>query len=106
MDQDRLTAVAELWKAHREAAFPGRLRGTDVAGVEMVMLDSDVVGCVSTWLDNGGAVEDRWWDVLATCERQLERVVPELSGYEASYYRRLLDMTALVLDTASGSPSR
>ncbi|WIM98382.1 hypothetical protein ACTOB_001981 [Actinoplanes oblitus] len=71
----------------------------------MVLLDSDVAGCIGTWLDNGGAIEGPWWDVLSTCEQQLERVVPELSGYEASYCRRLLDMTALVLEAPSGSSS-
>lgn len=96
MDQDRLTTVAELWEAHRAAAFPGRLRGQDTAGVDMVMLDADVAGCVSRWLDGGGAIEARWWDVLATCERRLERVVPALSGHEASYYQRLLHMAVLV----------
>lgn len=99
-DQRRMMAVAELWKAHRAAAFPDRLRSTGISGVDMVMLDADVAGCVSGWLNNGGAVDERW-DVLATRVRELERVVPELSGYEAVYFKRLLDMTALVLEAPS-----
>jgi hypothetical protein len=100
MVEDRIAAVAQLYNAHREADFPDRLRAVDVAGVEMVMLDADVAGCVSTWLTSGGSTDDRLWDILATRERQLERVMPELSGQEAAYYRRLLDMAALIL----GSP--
>jgi len=38
--------------------------------------------------------------VLAACEQQLVTVTPQLAGYEASYYRNLLDMTALVLESA------
>ncbi|XVU21230.1 hypothetical protein ACQPZJ_28635 [Actinoplanes sp. CA-054009] len=72
-----------------------------MAGVETVMLDADVAGCVSAWLNNGGDLDDRRWDVLATRERQLERVVSELSDREAAYYQRLLDMTVLVLDSPS-----
>jgi hypothetical protein len=97
MDQHRMTVAAEVWKAHRDAAFPGRLRSADIAGVDIVMLDADVAGCVSSWLDNGGAIDDRRWDILASCERDLERVVPQLSGYEADYCQRLLDMTAVIL---------
>lgn len=48
MAEDRLAAVARLREAHLQAPFPRRLYGEDVAGVEMVMLDSDVAGCVST----------------------------------------------------------
>ncbi|WP_326557253.1 hypothetical protein [Micromonospora sp. NBC_01796] len=96
-DDDRIKAVAELWAAHREAAFPARLTAVDIAGVEMVMLDAGAAGCISTWLINGGDLDDRWWDVLAAREQDLARVVPHLAGYEASYYQRLLDMTALVL---------
>jgi hypothetical protein len=104
MDQDRMTAVAQLWKAHRDAAFPARLRSTDVAGIEMVLLDADVAGCVSAWLDNGD-MDDRRRECLVNRERDLARVVPELSGYEASYYQRLLDMTVMVLGTRGDSTS-
>ncbi|SBT45439.1 hypothetical protein GA0070611_3033 [Micromonospora auratinigra] len=81
-----------------DAAFPGRLRAVEVAGVHLVLLDSTVAGCVGSWLDHGGELGDRWWDVLAGCERELERVIPELSGDEAAYCRRLLEMTVLVLE--------
>jgi hypothetical protein len=104
MKVDRLRAVARLWKAHGDAAFAGRLRFVDVAGVEMVMLDADVTGCVNTWLNNNGTIDDWRWNVLAARERQLKRVVPELSGDEAAYYRRLLDMTVLVLDSSGDQP--
>jgi hypothetical protein len=69
----------------------------DIAGVEMVMLDVDAAGCISTWLINSGDLNDWWWDVLAAREQDLARVLPQLAGYEASYYQRLLDMKALVL---------
>ncbi|GAA3455649.1 hypothetical protein [Dactylosporangium matsuzakiense] len=71
-----------------------------MAGVEMVVLDADVAGCVSTWLRNGGNLDDQRRGYLAVCEQQLIRSMPELDGYEAAYYQRLLDMTILVL----GSP--
>ena len=97
--QDRMAAAAELWKTHCLAGFPGRLRSTDVAGVEMVLLDADVAGCISSWLNNDGPLSDRRWAVLASRERQLVRVLPELSGAEADYCQRLLDMTDLVINS-------
>lgn len=99
MDRERVGAVAVLWEAHLGGAFPGRLRGADVAGVDMVLLDTDVAGCVGTWLHDGGAIDDGRRDILLGCERELQRVGRELSGYEAAYYGRLLAMTALILGT-------
>ena len=96
-DDDRIKAVAELLAAHKVARFSARLTSVDIAGVEMVMLDADAVGCISTWLHNGGDLDDWWWDVLAAREQDLARVIPQLTGYEASFYQRLLDMTVLVL---------
>ncbi|MEH0841443.1 hypothetical protein V6U81_03485 [Micromonospora sp. CPCC 205711] len=80
MTEDRITAVAELWEAHQQSPFPGRLRGMDVAGVEMVMLDADVAGGVMSWLHNGGDIDDQRWGQLAACEEQLALVIPELAG--------------------------
>lgn len=96
-EDDPLSVVKQLWNAHYAAAFPRRWRGVDVAGVEMVSLDSSVAGCVSVWLENSGTLDDRRWDTLATCEQQLGRVLPKLSGAEATYAQRLLDMTVHVL---------
>jgi hypothetical protein len=64
----------------------------------MVSLCSNVSGCVSVWLRNGGRVDDRRWDVLADCEQKLNRAIPALDGEEASYYQRLLEMTVLILE--------
>jgi hypothetical protein len=98
VQDQRIAAVAQLWSAHREMPFPGRLRSVDVAGVEMVTLDADVAGCVSVWLSNGGGIDRRRWDILAARTRQLELVVLQLTEQEATYCRRLLDMAVLVLE--------
>jgi hypothetical protein len=96
---DQVAAVTQLWEAHSEAAFPRRLLYDDVAGVEMVMLDADVSGCVSTWLSRDGSIDNWRWNILASRERDLELVLPKLSGQEAAYYQGLLDMAVLILES-------
>jgi hypothetical protein len=44
--------------------------------------------------------------VLAAREQQLALLIPELVGNEASYCRRLLDMTVLVLDPPDAADHR
>src|SRR6516165_9742459 len=104
MTVDRRAEVAQLWQGHREASFPARLRGADVVGVDMVLVDAFTAGCISTWLDQDGRIDDRRWDVLADCEQQLLRVIAKLDDDATAYYQRLLDMTALVLEAPTGPP--
>ncbi|MEV6598805.1 hypothetical protein AB0M36_18375 [Actinoplanes sp. NPDC051346] len=102
MANERMGAVGELWELHKRAPFPSGLRGTSVSGVEMVMLDADVAGMVSSWLSTGGSIDDRRRDLLAQREQQLIRVLEGLTGDEATYYQRLLDMTVLVMTSPDG----
>jgi hypothetical protein len=45
--------IEQLWREHKLEAFPQGYRGKDVNGVDLVMLDADVAGCVDTFLDRG-----------------------------------------------------
>ncbi len=97
-DDERLLHVSRLWDEHLQATFPARLRGQDVAGVDAVMLDADVAGCITTWLGNRGRLNSDERDSLARCLIDLDRVVAALSDEsERRYYERLRSLAALVL---------
>ncbi|MGV9292938.1 MULTISPECIES: hypothetical protein [Amycolatopsis] len=99
---ERLAAVTALFEVHRKAPFPSRYRGgADVAGFDMVLLDAHPAGCVSTWLQRQGLLDDWRWNILAEYKQRLIRVIPELDAYGREYYQRLLDMTVLVLEADS-----
>jgi hypothetical protein len=95
--------VASLHEKHRRTAFPRRLTGEEINGMEMVSLSSTVAGCVDTWLARGSRIDDWRWDVLADCEQRLNRAIPALDGEEAAYYQCLLDMTVLILENPDDS---
>lgn len=48
LTDERIASVERLWTAHGDAPFPRRLLYDDVVGIEMVMLDADVSGCIHT----------------------------------------------------------
>ncbi|WP_392972479.1 hypothetical protein [Streptomyces sp. LN245] len=50
-----------LWQEHLDAAFPAGLRGAEPAGIDVVLLDATAAGCVSTWLSDGGALDNVAW---------------------------------------------
>jgi hypothetical protein len=87
-----------LWDEHKSAPFPDRLRGMELEGVEMVMLDADIAGCIGTWLGrerqlNEGPpraarpLDERRRSVLQECLVDLDRVLPLLLDGERAYYR-------------------
>ncbi|MFJ3503029.1 hypothetical protein [Streptomyces sp. NPDC090135] len=56
-EETAFEAVSRLYQEFMEWPFPPRLAGADRAGFDLVMLDSDTAGCVSTWIKNGGELE-------------------------------------------------
>ena len=96
------SAVARLWQEHLSAAFPGTLRGAELAGVDMVMLDADVAGCVSTWRNNRGTLDSERRRILHDCITDLDKVLPLLTSKEdLRYYQRLRQLAVLVSETGS-----
>jgi len=91
--------VRQLWNEHLNAPFPRRLGGVEIAGVEMVLLDADIAGCVQTWLSNrGGRLDEQRKEILRSCLNEADRVLPLLQdGGEREYYERLRRLARLAL---------
>lgn len=71
--------VRLLWKAHVTQEFPARLRGLEVDGVQIVLLDADVAGLVESWLASAGGLSAGRAGTLARCKADLARVLVRLS---------------------------
>ncbi|WP_345695863.1 hypothetical protein [Kitasatospora terrestris] len=80
--------LAVLWEEHLRAPFPESFRGTDIDGVDLILLDADVAGLVRREL--GGGLDGDGVAVLWACIAHLERIVPLIDEeYCASYCARL-----------------
>ncbi|MFI9749983.1 hypothetical protein [Streptomyces collinus] len=93
-------AVAHLWQEHLHAAFPAGLRGAELAGIDMVLLDADIAGCVSTWQNNGGVLDAERHRILRDCIADLDQILPLLNeADDLCYCHRLRQLAQLVSDT-------
>jgi hypothetical protein len=45
--------INELWQEHLATPFPKKFRGKDINRIDFVMLDADIAGCVTTYLERG-----------------------------------------------------
>jgi len=87
VDDPKRTAIASSWRRQMERPCPPGLRGEEIHGVDMVMLDADVAGCVQSWLKSSFDLDVQWVRILRTCLDALDRVLPELSDqWKVEYY--------------------
>jgi len=90
------TLIEQLWREHELAAFPQGYRGKDINGIDLVMLDADVAGCVDTFLSRGN-LNLFQTAILGLCYRNLSYLLPTLNEEGKAYYRRLELLAELVL---------
>lgn len=97
--------IEELWNEHWLAAFPKTYRGKDLDGIDFVMLDADVAGCVHSFLSRGN-LNLYQTAVLGLCYRNLSHVIPFLNEEGKAHYRRLERLAALVLKAVAARNHR
>jgi hypothetical protein len=101
MSEPELGLLSRLWDEHKRATFPPHLRGQDIEGEDMVMLDADIAGCVSSSL--AGPLDERRRSILLRCLAALQKVVPSISdeGSAVEYYERLREMATLATEAGN-----
>lgn len=102
-ETEKLDAVGRLWDAHLRADFPPYLRGAELLGIDMVLLDAEVAGCVSSWLHGRGHLDEERRRILACSVADLNNVLPILADHQVgayAYYGRLRAMAVATLGAA------
>lgn len=92
------------YSEHLSRPFPPRLRGKDIDGIDFVLLDAYLAGCVSSWINSQHDLDPERQQVLRDCLDDLGRVLPTLTDpTERLYYTALGDCAQAVL-TAQQNP--
>lgn len=92
--------IRDLWDEHMAAPFPKAFRAKDVNGIDFVMLDADVAGCVDTFLSRGN-LNLYQTAVLGLSYRNLSYVLPILNDEGKDYFWRLERLAELVLKSVA-----
>jgi hypothetical protein len=88
--------IDELWQEHRAAPFPKRFAGKDVNGIDFIMLDTNIAGCIDTYLERG-TLNLYQAAMLGLSYRDTSYVIPILNDEGAAYFWRLERLAELVL---------
>ncbi|MFD8321927.1 hypothetical protein [Kitasatospora purpeofusca] len=97
--EDPVAVVACLREEHRNEPWDRGWNSLEVAGVDLVSLDTRLAGCTHTWLANGGSLHERGMATVGLLLGQLESVLPRLAedGSAAHVWHRLHRMAQLIM---------
>ncbi|MGW6547975.1 hypothetical protein ACWGBH_34765 [Streptomyces massasporeus] len=101
ISSEQMQNAALLWEEHLRADFPADLRGVELGGIDMVLLDAQTAGCAHTWIGNGGVLNVERTRTLLGCIEDLDRVTPQITTPSGrQYYERLHRLALLISTTA------
>ena len=78
----------------------------EVRGIDLVMIDADTAGCISTFLSRDRTLDTWRLAILGLCYRNLSVVVGELDGGARVYFSRLENLAGLVLRAIAAKGER
>jgi hypothetical protein len=91
-----MTEIERLWAEHLAVDFPD-IRGDELDGTDLVLLDADIAGYVTTYLDNGGRLAPARRAALAALVRQARDASNALTGSGRDHFARLAQVAELVV---------
>ena len=89
-------SIKDLWKEHLATPFPKECRGRDLNGIDFVLLDANIAGCVQTFVERG-KLNLFQLAMLGLSYRDATFVIPTLNDEGAAYFWRLERLAELVL---------
>ena len=101
-----METVRDLVATHGAAPYPSELVGSaEVGGVALILLDADITGFATTFLENGGALRPDQWRMLRDCAADARTVVPQLTGEAWVYFGRLYALSQALLRAEPVAPA-
>ncbi|MDR3033775.1 MAG: hypothetical protein LBV78_11835 [Kitasatospora sp.] len=90
--------VAALRADHQKEPWDRQWNDFEVAGVDLVSLDTRLEGCTFTWVANGGSLHERGMATVRLVLGQLETVLPVLAADDSQHvWHRLYRMAQLIV---------
>jgi hypothetical protein len=93
--------IVKLYNEHLTTSFPDR-RGDEIMGIDLVLIDSDTAGLITTYIGSRGQLSGDNLRILNHCYSDLKTVVKELSGTDRQYFARLQNIAGLIIEKLNG----
>jgi hypothetical protein len=97
MQDNSPLSIEDLWLQHGASVFPKGLGGEEIGGIDLVMLDADIAGCVHTFLSAKRSLDARRLAILGLCYRDVSRVIPSIAIAHRPHFERLEVLAGSIL---------
>ena len=89
--------LKEKYQEFLELAFPERLGGQEIDGVDLVLLDTSAAELLEKYILSKGKLTSSDWKLLQQLNSQLKVVKSQLESSASIYFERLSCLTNLAL---------
>lgn len=89
--------LVERWRHFKQRPFPRGWGGVEVAGICLVMLDADMAGLVTSYVERRRRFRPGGIDYLRRLQGDLRCVLPSLTGEAADYFAEWDGLVATTL---------
>lgn len=103
--EDPVAVVASLREDHQNEPWDHRWNDLEVAGVDLVSLDTRLGGCTYTWVANGGSLHESGTATVRLILGQLETVLPVLAEEDSPHVWHRLHRMAQLIVTHNAPPT-
>lgn len=88
--------INDLYSEHLKSSFPANLRGQ--SDQDLILLDANIIGCVSVYLQNKGMLDDHRIEILKSLVSEIDNKTIKIPEDAKAYYFRLQRLGKLVLN--------
>lgn len=89
--------IVELWQQHSSAGFPKGYGQKEINGIDLPLLDAEIVGCFHMYMHNGATLDSLRVKTLRKRLIDLNTIVLLLDREELTYFDRLRRLANLIL---------
>ena len=92
-----MNEIKKMYSEHLETPFPDGLRGSNAADQDLAMLDTNIAGVVSAYLNNNGKLDTQRLQILKRLVSKMDDVINEIPQDAKGYFLRLKRLGELTL---------
>ncbi|MEZ5084042.1 MAG: hypothetical protein R2750_11430 [Bacteroidales bacterium] len=94
-----MKTIEEKYKEFCYLEFPSELKGEEILGIDLVLLDSDTAGLIDKFISYKGKLRKSDFELLERLNLELRSATKELKGIERTYFSTLWNLSnQVVLD--------
>ena len=89
--------LVSSWEEFMRKPFPSNLAGENINGVDLVEVDSYTAGCITTYIETKGTLDQEHKKILKKCLEEIQAVIPLLKNEEQKYFSMLFSIGNTVI---------